>query len=203
LKKEKGSTREKKTAESQLPVVKKAYSWRLLMLFLSGSIAVCGLGMFIIYFITQDMMMGGPSVFMMAGGVLIFKYYWSRSSDVVTEHIGEVSKTQVNSLCIYEDRIVFEDVVTPAGYPWTCLNDNKKYYVNIWDKVVKRLVPFVLPDQQYYDPGVFAERVLALPAHRKIFRRKEKLFQKVKTALLVLSILIVWLLIISTTGGGA
>ena len=97
---------------------------------------------------------------------------------------------------------MFENVYEPQGFPMTCLNDKKKYYVNIQDPTGKSkgLVPFVLPDQQYYDPGVFAERVLELPAHQKIFTRKPNLFQKIKTGLLVLAIGIVWLLILTTTG---
>ena len=80
------------------------------MLIGSGIIAVAGLGMFVIYFFTTNMAFGAPSVFMMAGGFFAFKYYWSRTEDVVTEHIGAVSKVQVNSLCIYPTRVVFEDV---------------------------------------------------------------------------------------------
>lgn len=186
---------------AKLPQVKKAYSWRLLMLFVSGITAVAGVVMFIIYVVTGNIAVGGPSVFMVPGGIFLFKYYWSKSDDVVTEHIGEVKKVQVNSLCIYPDKVVFEDVVKPDGYPWECLNDHKKYFVNIMDLATHKLIPFVLPDQQYYDPVVFAERVLALPAHRKIFRRKEKLLQKLKTVLLVFAIGIVWLLIVTTTGG--
>lgn len=200
----KNTLRRKKTdeaKEAKLPQVKRAYSLRLFMLFASGITAVAGLVMFAIYFVTQNIAFGGPSVFMLAVGIFLFKYYWSKSDDVITEHIGEVKKVQVNSLCIYPDKVLFEDVVEPEGYPWACLNDHKKYFVNIWDLATKRLIPFVLPDQQYYDPVVFAERVLALPAHRKIFRRKEKLLQKLKTAMLVLAIGIVWLLIMTTTGG--
>lgn len=189
----------KKDKEDNLPKVKKRYSLRLFMLIVSGITAVAGLGLFVIYFFTANMAFGAPSVFMMAGGFFAFKYYWSKSDEVVTEHVGEVKKAQVNSLCIYPNRIVFEDVASPEGYPWDCINDRKKYFVNIWDLATKRLVPFVLPDQQYYDPVVFAERVLALPAHRKIFRKKERLFQKIKTALLVVTILIVFFLILTTS----
>lgn len=192
--------KKQKEEKDNLPKVKKVYSLRLFILIVSGITAVAGLGMFVIYFFTNNIAIGAPSVFMMAGGFLVFKYYWSRTEDVVTEHIGEVKKEQVNSLCIYPTKVVFEDVVNPEGYPWECLDDHKKYFVNIWDLATKRLIPFVLPDQQYYDPVVFAERVLALPAHRKIFRRKEQLFQKIKTALLVVTILIVFFLILTTSG---
>jgi len=197
--KKKEEKEQPETKEAHLPQVKKTYSLRLLMLFGSGATAVVGLALFIVYFLTQNMAFGAPSIFMMGGGFFIFRYFWSRTEDVVTEHIGEVKKVQVNSLCIYQDKLVFEDVANPDGYPWECLNDHKKYFVNIWDLPTSRLVPFVLPDQQYYDPVVFAERVLALPAHRKIFMRKEKLLQKLKTVMLVAAIGIVWLLIITTT----
>lgn len=204
--KKKKENEQPETKDAHLPQVKKTYSLRLLMLFGSGTLAVVGLAMFIVYFFTQNMVIGAPSIFMMGGGFFIFRYFWARTEDVVTEHIGEVKKGQVNSLCIYEDKLVFEDVANPAGYPWECLDDHKKYYINIWGTAwgqgIQELVPFVLPDQQYYDPIVFAERVLALPAHRKIFMRKEKLLQKLKTVMLVAAIGIVWLLIITTTGSG-
>ena len=200
--KKKEENEQPETKDAHLPQVKKTYSLRLLMLFGSGAVAIVGLAMFIVYFLTQNMAIGAPSIFMMGGGFFVFKYFWSRTEDVVTEHIGEVKKVQVNSLCIYQDKLVFEDVVNPDGYPWECLNDHKKYFVNIWDLAIKKLVPFVLPDQQYYDPVVFAERVLALPAHRKIFMRKEKLLQKLKTVMLVAAIGIVWLLILTTTNSG-
>lgn len=183
------------------PRVKRSFATRTFMLIVSGLVAVAGLGMFIVYFITQNMGVGAPSIFMLGGGVFLFRHYWRKTEDSVTEHIGEINKQQVNSMNIYPDKIVFEDVAKPEGYPWQCRNDSKRYYVHIWDMALSRLVPFVLPDQQYYDPEVFAGRVLMLPAHRKIFKRKEKLMQKIQTALLVIGIGIVWLLIV-TTGGG-
>ena len=146
---------------------------------------------------------GAPSVFMMVGGGVLFKHYWGKAGKVVIEHIGEIKKEQVNSLCIYPDKIIFENTTgEKAGFPWQCLNDKKNYFVLKWDEAINRLIPFTLPDQQYYDPSVFAERVLELPAHQKIFTRKPKLLQRLKTALLVLAIGIVWLLILTTTGGG-
>lgn len=200
----KKKTEEKKPEESNLPQVKKKYSLRLFMLVVSGLSTVVGAVLFGFYFMNQNIAFGLPSILMVGGGIFVFKYYWSHADDVVTEHIGAVSKVQVNSMCIYQDRVIFEDVHEPEGFPWECMNDHKKYYVNIWgtafNQNINRLVPFTLPDQQYYDPVVFAERVLALPAHRKIFRQREKLFQKIKTALLVVGILVVWLLIMTTSG---
>jgi len=186
---------------AELPVVKKRYSIRLFALAGSGVVAAVGVTMFFIYMSTLNMILGGLSVPLMIVGAVVFKYYWSKTGDLVTEQIGKPSQEQVNSLCIYPEKIVFENVYEPKGFPWECTNDSKKYYINIWDEKEKGLVPFVLPDQQYYDPSVFAERVLALPAHRKIFERKENLFQKLKTGLLVLTIGIILFLIIVTTGG--
>lgn len=189
------------SGKAALPVVKKRYSLRLFALAGSSVLAVAGLAMFVIYMNTLNMALGAVSVPMMVAGAVVFKYYWGKTGDLVTEQIGKPAQEQVNSLCIYPDKIVFEDVYEPKGYPWQCTNDNKKYYVNIWSEVKKALIPFVLPDQQYYDPAVFAERVLALPAHRKIFERKETMFHKLKTGLLVLTIGIIIFLILTTTGG--
>lgn len=190
-----------KEVDSDLPQIKKTYSKRLFMLVVSGAIAASGIPLFVVYSSNMNMLLGVVAVFLVMGGGISFRYFWGKTEDVVTEHIGKQVIEQVNSLCLYPTKIVFENVHNPQGYPWGCMNDKKKYYVNIWDEKVKGLVPFVLPDQQYYDPGVFAERVLELPAHRKIFTRKPDLFQKIKTGLLVLAIGIVWILIITTTGG--
>jgi len=196
----------KESVASSSPVVKKTYSWRLLMMGLSGITMLCGVGMFVIYFLTQNMVIGAPSVFMMFIGFFVFKFYWGRTQEVVTMYIGEVKKEQVNCMNIYTDRIVFEDMPNPEGYPWECLDDKKSYFVNIWGTAwggtLKQFIPFTLPDTQYCDPVVFAERVLSLPAHRKIFERKETFLHKMKTAALVLAIGIVWLLIVTTGSGG-
>lgn len=185
---------------AEVPKVKKTYTRRLIMLVIGGAITIAGVVLFAIYFFTQNMAVGAPSIFMIGGGIFLFKYYWGKTDDAVIEHIGKINREQVNSLCLYPDRLVFENTVNPGGYPQRCLNDGKNYFVLIWDKATERLTPFTLPDQQYYDPTVFAERVLELPAHQKIFTRKPNLFQKIKTGLLVIAIAIVWLLILTTTG---
>jgi hypothetical protein len=61
------------------------------------------------------------------------------------------------------------------------------------------LVPFTLPDQQYYDPRVFAERVLELPAHKRIFSRKPNVLQKISWVIGLVLIIVLWIVIISTT----
>jgi hypothetical protein len=181
--------------------VKKTYTRRFYMMILSGIVAVAGLGLFILYFFTLNMALGLPGIVMAVGGAFAFNYFWKQEGEISVERIqGGTADTTANTLCIYPDKVIFENVYNPGGFPMLCENDKKKYFVNIWDMVGKRLMPFILPDQQYYDPTVFAQRVLGLPAHRKIFERKPKLLQKLKTALLVIAIGIVWLLILTTTG---
>ena len=111
-----------------------------------------------------------------------------------------VSEGQINSLCLYPNRILFESIVNPQGQPWKCLNDNKAYFVHIWDKEKEILSPFILPDQRYYDPGVFATRVLELPAHRRIFRRKQTLLQQLTPALVIAAIVVFGVIMVMTLG---
>lgn len=188
-------------AEAKEVKVKKTFTLRFYMMILSGTAVAFGLALFILYFSTLNIALGLPGIIMIVAGIFALRHYWTKEGNISVEHIGGTGKEEsANSLNIYQDRVVFSEVYEPEGFPWQCGNDKKKYYVNIEDPVSKKLEPFVLPDQQYYDPIVFAQRVLGLPAHRKIFERKPKLIQKLKTALLVVAIGIVWLLILTTTG---
>jgi hypothetical protein len=181
--------------------IKRVYTLRFYMMVLSGIVSAVGLGLFVIYFLTLNIALGLPGIMMIAAGGFALKYYWNKEGDIAIESIGDKKMEDiVNSLNIYPEQLEFANVYEPQGFPMLCENLKRKFYVNIWDETAKRLAPFVLPDQQYCDPIVFAQRVLGLPAHRKIFERKPKLLQKLKTALLVLAIGIVWLLILTTTG---
>lgn len=191
---------EKEEAEAKGIKVKKVYTPRFYMMILSGAVFVAGLGLFVLYFMTLNVALGLPGFIMIGAGIFAFLHYWRSEGNIAIEHIGGVKKDIANSLNIYPGKIEFAEVYKPGGFPLTCMNLKKKFYVNIWEEATQRLVPFILPDQQYCDPNVFAQRVLGLPAHRKIFERKPKLLQKLKTALLVLAIGIVWLLILTTTG---
>ena len=182
---------------------KKTYTPRFYMMILSGAVSLLGLALFVIYFFTTNVIIGAPGVVMAVVGIFAFRYYWKQEGNISVEHIGGKKKAEAfNSLVIRRDKINFENMAKPEGFPQVCLNDGKKYFVYIQDARTEAIAPFTLPDQQYYDPIVFAQRVLGLPAHKKIFERKPKLLQKLKTALLVLAIGIVWLLIMTTTGGG-
>jgi hypothetical protein len=138
------------------------------------------------------------------GGSFGVKRYWQNAfqGETKIDIIKPVAKGPANCLCIYPDKVVFDNVASPEGQPYQCLNDNKHYYINIWDEAIKRLVPFVLPDLQYYTPQLFAERVLELPAHRRIFRRRENLLQKLSPFILLVVIGVLWLLIMTTTTPG-
>lgn len=190
----------KEEARATKVKVKKVYTLRFYMMILSGVVVAAGVGLFVIYFMTLNIVAGLPGIIMIVAGIFALRHYWTSEGDISVEHVGERKKAIVNSLNIYQDRIEFADVEEPKGFPLLCVNLKKKFHVHIWDVATEKLVPFVLPDQQYCDPNVFAQRVLGLPAHRKIFERKPKLLQRLKTALLVIAIGIVWLLILTTTG---
>ena len=189
-------------APPQQAKVKRRFTFRFYMLIAGGIISTLGLVCFVIYFRTLNMMFGFPSIPLMGGGGFLLYFYWGKYEGItVAEFAGGTSKKQVNSMNLYASMVIqFEDMAKPEGFPWECINDGKMYFVNEWDVEHNQFAPFKLPDQQFMDPGEFAKRVLELPAHRKIFVRKPKLFEKLKTGLLVIAIGVVWLLILTTTG---
>lgn len=139
--------------------------------------------------------------FMIIGG-FILKHNWTKRGEgagrvIVVE--SNADKGPQNCLNIYPDKIVFDTILKPEGQPWKCENDGKSYYVNIWSEEHGHLVEFKLPDQSYMDPQVFAQRVLELPAHRRIFRRKQTLLQQLSPLMAFGGAGAVWLLILTTT----
>jgi len=192
----------KEEAKANREKVKKTYTPRFYLMVLSGATTIAGVVLFVFYFKTLNVALGLPGFILAAGGLFAFMHYWKQAEGISVEYLGALAQDEIaNSLCIYPDKILFENINEPEGFPMKCEGLKGNFYVNIWDKAVNKLVPFILPDQQYCDPDVFAQRVLGLPAHKKIFERKPKLLQRLKTALLVLAIGIVWLLILTTTGG--
>lgn len=125
-----------------------------------------------------------------AGGPVLLYRGWkiSRTSETVIVGKGKM-QGPANSLNIYiakdEDtgrmipkKIAFELKKNLTGQPWQCLNDGCWYYLNFFDLTKKALVPFNLPDSQYFDPREFAN-VITMPAHKKLFELRQTLFQKV------------------------
>lgn len=73
----------------------------------------------------------------------------------------------------------------PPGQPWQCLNNGNWYYLNFFDLVASKLKPFILPDEQYFDPAEFAN-VISMPAHKKLFTERQSLFQQLAPGLMLL-----------------
>ena len=164
----------------------------------SGIAAVGGLICFVVYFITLNMAVGGIGIFLIFPGAILFYTYWKKEDDIITEK--SKAKQKCNSLSIYEDNIKFENMAVPTEYYMKCRNTGEKVNVNIWPIDQQNCRRFILPDTQYMDPSVFGQRVLQLPAHRKIFTKRQDILQKLKPLFVILGIIVVWILIITTTG---
>lgn len=190
------------TAEPASNIVKpKGFNW--ITLGLGVGLVVLGFVVGSYWFSNANNLLGIITTALLAGGGILIKITWSKRDDTGTAVSVDVkveNRKQVNSLNIYPEKVVFEDMPKPMGQPWQCLNDSKYYFIHVWNEKEKTLEPLKLPDQQYYDPQVFAERVLDLPAHRRIFRRKVKLLEQLKPLILVLAIGAVWILIMTTVG---
>lgn len=192
---------DKVPVNSQLPKVTKSYPRRTMMLAIFGSLVLVGAVFAFIYIFTVNLMLGFIAIPFLFGGGLGFYYYWGQSKDIQVRYVGDVPTEQVNSLVIRPDGITFENIYEPKGFIWHWIDDGKPYYV-YWDNPeTNKLEPYVLPDQQYYDPQVFAEMVLTLPCHRKIFQRRQDLLKKLKPFIAALIGFALWILIITTTGG--
>jgi len=134
-------------------------------------------------------------------GCVMLKKWWGRIGETDRRVIiidKPVSKEIVNSMNIYHDKIIFENIKKPEGQPWKCKNDGKSYHVHIWDSELQALKEFSLPDQTYFDPQILATRVLELPAHRRIFRRKQTLLQQLSPMVAFGGVVIVWIMMITT-----
>lgn len=155
-----------------------------------------------------------PTIAGLVGGVILIKKYFNKRGEkgetiILPCSEGDSDKTKTcvlvdktpNSLTLYPNKVVFEAVQNPQGQPWKCHNDNKLYYIHIYDEKAQQLKVFNLPDQQYMEPGIFATRVLELPAHRRIFARKQKLLEQLTPVIMVVAMIVVAILIAMTTGG--
>ncbi len=146
------------------------------------------------------------------GAYLLYRGIQKRDQEAVI--IGaDKPKGLVNSLSIYAkkdsetgriypEKIVFEWEENPLGQPQQCINNNRWYYVHLWDIAKGKLVPFALPDSQYFDPREFAN-VITMPAHKKLFERQATLLQKIAPFVMVVAFLIsIFGLLITTPTGG-
>ena len=140
------------------------------------------------------------AVMIVISSILLKKWWGSIGEDesrvIVTDK--NVPSGRVNSMNIYPDKIRFEEVEEPKGQPWKCENDSKSYHIHIFDEETELLKEFQLPDQAYMDPQLLASRVLELPAHRRIFRRKQTLLQQLSPMMAAFGVIIMWIIIITT-----
>lgn len=143
------------------------------------------------------------------GGIyLIYRGIRGPERDVVI--VGSAKPTgEVNSLNIYArkdkdsgkiyaEKVAFEMTYEPLGQPQQCINNGKWYYVHIWDIGGNKLIPFVLPDSQYFDPREFAN-VIKMPAHKRLFERQASMLQKVAPWIMVIAFIISLLGMVMTT----
>jgi hypothetical protein len=166
------------------------------------------------YSTTLNMAVGFVSIMAFAGGAVCIYLglknqdagvVLSPASKMVNGKLVTAPKFLANSLNIYPNQIVFEELPLEAlhhGQLRKCRNDNKYYYVHIWGTAFggkeEKLNEFLLPDTQYRDPREFANNI-NIPAHRRLAMRKESLLQKLSPVLIIAGMGIVALLIITTS----
>ena len=138
---------------------------------------------------------------LIAGSGFLFYRGWKTTRQEKVVIVGaEKAVGNVNSLNIYArkdertgqiypQKITFEWVENPTGQPWQCLNNGNWYFLHIWDIVSERLMPFILPDSQYFDPAEFAN-VISMPAHKKLFARRATMFQKIGPWIMIAAFII-------------
>lgn len=185
-----------------LPKITKSYPRRTIYLAACAGLMLIGFIFAIMYVFTMNMALGFLGIPFLFGGGLGFYYQWGKAKDTLqVRYLGDVPLEQVNSINLYPDEIEFANVDKPKGFIWDCENDGKQYYFNIFNQVTGMLEPFGLPDQQYCDPRILAQRYMTLPAHRKLFARRPDILKKLRPFIAAIIAIGLWILIITTTGG--
>lgn len=121
------------------------------------------------------------------GGYLVFKGFKKQEPELPA--VGTDGKTvpaklkgKENCVNIYPREmggIKFEYMANPpSGLPQQCVNNGKKYFVNIWNPGITGLECLIFPDEKYYDPRVLAEVVEAEPV-RRYFELAMPLLEKI------------------------
>jgi len=122
------------------------------------------------------------------GGFAIYQGFKTKTVGVIlTPGGGKVAIVlDANCLNIYPDHLEFAKLPDKEllGQPQRCHNDNKFYYVHIWEKEKDKLKAFMLPDTTYRDPREFANN-LNIPAHRELVKGEVSLVQKIAPFALV------------------
>ena len=171
----------------------------------------------IIYMSNPNNMMLAVFFVALGGGGVLFLFIGLKKRDEGIKFVRPGSgkapvKINANALNIYYgkdengkvfcDRITFEEMAEKdikSKHPQRCLDDGKWYYVHIYDPNKKELVPFTLPDTQYYDPREMVNPA-TMPATKKVLKPKPTLGEKLRPVLLVVAIGILGIIFIATGG---
>jgi hypothetical protein len=124
---------------------------------------------------TQSALIVAGLLGIVPGGYLVFQGFKKREPelpavDVAGKEVATKPTGKENCLNIYpreKGGIRFEYMNKPPfGLTQQCINNGKKYFVNIWKPEDNQLVPLIFQDQKYEDPRVLAEVVEADPVRR-------------------------------------
>lgn len=173
------------------------------MLYVTGGLVALAVGFFLTILWTENranlFFTMGVIVTWPGGVYLIYHGIRGPEHDVVIvgsdKPTGEVNSLNVyakkdeSSGKIYPEKVAFEMVYKPLGQPQQCTNNGKWYYVHIWDIAKQKLVPFVLPDSQYFDPREFAN-VINMPAHKRLFEHQASMLQKIAPWIMVVAFMV-------------
>lgn len=187
---------------------------RYWVLFGGGIIlALTGIGLLFIWFSmpfsAMQQVVGGITLLTLGSGVYLVRRQLKNRNNryggamVVTpsstSQIPSKSNGYANSLCIYPDKLIFDNVNEPPGQPQKVLNDGRYYYVLKWNQEINRLEPFILPDSHYTDPSILA-RYLGLPAQYKYLQNRETLWKFAGPGLLLIGNIAAFIAIIALSG---
>lgn len=94
--------------------------------------------------------------------------------------------------------IRFYHLKNPSGRLRLCENDNKRYYVKMFDTENRRMVDLTLPDTVYVLPRKYAAIPLTMPHDKEYWKQPAPLWQKLAPGIMVLVIIIEWIFAITT-----
>ena len=136
---------------------------------------------------TQSALIVAGLLGIVPGGYLVFQGLKKREPelpavDLDGKEVATKPTGKENCLNIYpreKGGIRFEYMNKPPfGLTQQCVNNGKRYYVNIWKPEENQLVPLIFQDQKYEDPRVLAEVVEAEPV-RRYFEMSIPLLEKI------------------------
>ena len=185
------------------------------LLYVIGGVASfgAGIGFGFLWFQSQNVVLALLTILPIGLGILlVIKSFQTGDEGIILTPEGSVASGVANSLNIYAktdtetkavipERITFETMDKPEGHPQRCRNDNKYYYVHIFDILKGKLVPFKLPDAKFCPPTQL--RISAtMQANQAYFQPIPNLFQKVAPWLLVVVIVVLVLLGLPLSSSG-